>query len=350
MMNLLGFVAWQVLSQPINVYIVWYGGWAATEKSVIRTALTSLTPAVPITDFPNLSNLWTVMTKYYQQVAGQAPTYVTKNVTVVKEVDDGLTVKTVNSSESLSIITNQIALGNLPEDHAQGVYFVLTASDIIYLDDKAPYCGYHDQYCQSNTFAECSNAANNLVYAFVPLPTANNTFAGCNLFRIGGVPGTPPNSAISPTGELDSMVSVIMHELLELAVDPISPNLAYIYNPNDNSETGDLCTYNFVAGDWYYCGLQSVYPDFNTSDNAICGSWGSFPANAGPPQSLIDPVTNVSFNQYGVGGSQYLVQKIWSLDNKGCVVQQEGTKPTNSYAIFQNVRRFPEWTTFLSTD
>jgi hypothetical protein len=320
----------QILTKPINVYIIWYGAWAAAEKSVIRTALSSLTPAVPITDFPNLSNLWTVMTKYYQNVSGQA-TFATNSVTVAQEIDDGSVYTTINSGrDPLAIVTNNIAAGFLPADYEQGVYFVLTASDITYSDFPENFCGYHYSVCPGqNSGVDCNSALNNLVYAFVPMPTAFNMFIGCNLFP-NLIPGTPPNFGVSPTGELDSMVSVIMHELLELTVDPYPGNMpAWIYNRSENSETADLCSYNFVAGEWYYCGLPSVYPDFNTSDKAICDAFGSRPANGDPPRSLIDPVTNVAFNQYGVGGSQYLVQKIWSLDNKGCVVQQEGTIEAN---------------------
>ena len=314
----------QILTKPINIYIIWYGAWAVAEKSVIRTALYSLTPAAPIADFPNLSNLWTVMTKYYQNVSGQA-TFATNAVSVVQEIDDGSVYTTINSSrDPLTIVRNNIAAGNLHADYEQGVYFVLTASDITYSDFPEEYCGYHNNVCLDQNL-DCNSTVNNLVFAFVPMPTAP-TLRGCNLFP-NLIPGTPPNFAVSPGGELDSMVSVILHELLELTVDPYPQNMpAWIYNRSENSETADLCSYNFVAGEWYYCGLPSVYPDFNTSDTAICSPYSSRPANGDPPRSLIDPVTNVAFNQYGVGGSQYLVQKIWSLDNKGCVVQQEGNE------------------------
>ena len=146
-----GGAALQVLSKPIHVYIIWYGAWAASEKNVIRTALASLTPAVPITDFPNLSRLWTVMTEYKQQVPGQArPTHVTNNVTVVQEVDAGQTFKTINSTvDPLAIIIGEIILGNLPKDFAQGVYFVLTGSDITYLEKVPAFCGYHNSICVS---------------------------------------------------------------------------------------------------------------------------------------------------------------------------------------------------------
>lgn len=163
------------------------------------------------------------------------------------------------------------------------------------------------------------------MYAFVPLPTVNNTYAGCNLFRPALIPGTPPNSAVSPSGSLDSMIDAILHELLELSADPYPLSMpAYLFNTSENSETADLCAYNFVAGDWFYCQLPSLYPDFNTSD-ITCTNLGRRRIAGDPPRSLKDPVTNVSFTQFGVGGSQFLVQKLWSLDNKGCVLAPEGT-------------------------
>lgn len=167
-----------------------------------------------------------------------------------------------------------------------------------------------------------------MVWAFVPLPTANNIYATCNMFAPGLIPGTPPNAAVSPNGTLDSMIDTIMHELLELAADPYPFSMpAYWYNISENSEAADLCQYNFVAGEWFYCGLHSLYPDFNTSNAYTCKTLGRgkiFSAG-GLRRSLTDPVTNVSFNQFGVGGSQFLVQKLWSLDNKGCVLAPEGT-------------------------
>lgn len=176
--------------------------------------------------------------------------------------------------------------------------------------------------------AECNSTLNNLVYAFVPLPTASNIYATCNIFGPGLIPGTPPNAAVSPNGTLDSMISVIMHELLELSADPYPLSMpAYLYDTSENSETADLCQYNYVAGEWYYCQLPILYPDFNTSNLFTCKTLGQrkiFVAG-NHPRSLKDPVTNVSFNQFGVGGSQFLVQKQWSLDNKGCVLAPEGT-------------------------
>ena len=333
------FYGWcgQVMTKPIHIYIVWYGSWAVNEKGVIKTALSSLTPTVTIDQFPNLSNLWKMMMmNYYQQpTANQTRQYVGNNVTVAKEVDvDGVTTnKTINAgSDPFSIIVTQINAGNLPVDLEQGVYFVLTASDITYSDTSTGYCGYHSSVCVQvgSSPANCSSTLNNLIYSFVPTP-ASPLFQGCNLFN-AALPGTPPNHAVSASGALDTAINVVMHELLELVADPYPASMpAWFDDTAENSEIADLCAYNFVADEWWYCGLPDLYPDFNSS-SADCAALSSAPTSVGdPPRSLTDPTTGVIFNQYGVNGSQFMVQKIWSLANKGCVLQPEGAFRAHNY-------------------
>ena len=321
------------MTKPIHIYIVWYGSWAANEKGVIKTALSSLTPTATINQFPNLSNLWKMMVmNYYQQpAANQTRQYVGHNVTVAKEVDDGLTTnKTINAgSDPFSIIVKQINAGNLPVDLEQGIYFVLTASDINYSDTSAGYCGYHSSVCVQvgSAPANCSSTLNNLIYSFVPTPAS--LFRGCNIFN-AALPGTPPNHAVSSSGALDTAINVVMHELLELVADPYPGSMpAWLTDTAENSEIADLCAYNFVADEWWYCGLPDLYPDFNSS-SADCAALSSAPSAGDPPRSLTDPTTGVIFNQYGVNGSQFMVQKIWSLANKGCVLQPEGMYVSSS--------------------
>jgi hypothetical protein len=152
-------------------------GWAATAKSVIRTALTSLTRAVPIADFPNLAKQPLDRDDKMQPASGRPGSHIRhESVTVVKEVDDGLSVKTVNSSEdhTFSIIANQTPSATCLKILRKA--FTLSSqppTSFIYLDAQAPYCGYRSSMCPYNTAAECSSTANYLVYAFVHLPTAS---------------------------------------------------------------------------------------------------------------------------------------------------------------------------------
>jgi hypothetical protein len=83
--------------------------------------------------------------------------------TVVKEVDDGLSVKTVNSSEdhTFSIIANQTPSATCLKILRKA--FTLSSqppTSFIYLDAQATYCGYHSSMCPYNTAAECSSTAN----------------------------------------------------------------------------------------------------------------------------------------------------------------------------------------------
>lgn len=207
------------------------------------------------------------------------------------EVDDGITETTIDSGNNpVFIIHSQIDSGNLLAHYTHGIYFVLTASGISYYYNPG-YCGYHRN----------SSDQNNLLYSFVALPAAGMVFGqGCNLF-IDRLSSTLPNNNVSPDGALDSKISVILHELLELSVDPYpGSSPTWLHNKKENSEIGGLCNYAFVADEWYCCDTLSIYSDFNTFCSQ-CMALARTPANGNPPRSLTDPKSGVIFNQYGVG-------------------------------------------------
>lgn len=54
----------KVMSDPIKLYLIWYGTWPESYKAVVRTAIHSLTPAHPIDRYPNLANWWKIVTAY----------------------------------------------------------------------------------------------------------------------------------------------------------------------------------------------------------------------------------------------------------------------------------------------
>lgn len=311
--------------KPIHLYFVWYGTWSEAEKNVIRTATKSLTPSKPIPQWPNLSNLWKLVTKYYQEVPGdiQGRKYVTNSVTIAKEIDDDYSFgHTIDAfSDPLSIISSHLHQGNLPFDFEQGIYFVFTAGDVMF--QAQDFCGYHDFNCLdfSRGIPYCFDFHNNLIYSFVPLPSESNGLLQlCANFRNPTTPDPflpypPPNKAVSPNGALDTMVTVYLHELLETAVDPYIT--AWIHNYTENSETSDLCSYNFAAGDWFYCDLPSIYPDFPGVNDGRCLSYPKL-------HTLREPKSKAAFNIYGIDGSQFLAQKFWNLATKGCASQPEG--------------------------
>ena len=302
---------------------MWYGTWSKSEKCVIRTAIQSLTPGKCIEKFPNLANLWSIVSKYYQepQFAGDKRRYTSKKVSIIQELDDPSPRRSIDpNNDPVNIIYDHLVAGNLKRDLDQGVYFVFTGADVAF--PGGGFCGYHDFTCY-NTSLDCLTTENNFLYSFVPLPSAANGLSGsCNDFANPGganfIPLPPPNYKVSPSGTLDSMIDTIMHELMSLAIDPYLNAWKHV-RTDINTEAADFCIFNYAAGDWDYCFLASTYYDFpQANDPNTCSSFPN------PVHYLTDPVTKVHFNQHGIDGSQFLVQKIWSLAQKGCASQPEG--------------------------
>lgn len=313
--------------KPIHLYFIWYGKWSAAEKNLIRTVSNSLTPKRRIRQYPNLSNLWSIVTEYYQELPQEERKHATNDVSIAGEVDDdysfGHNIR--SDHDPLKIILSHLGQC-LPVDLEQGVYFLFTSADVAFSGEE--YCGYHGNECVDPTrygTPFCDDYLNNIIYSFVPLPSVvNGLIVDCNIFQTtptsGGLIGRPPNHLVSPHGALDSMISTFLHELLETAVDPIwflKP--AWRFNRTENSEMADMCSYVFVAGDWFYCGLWSVYPDFPDGGNCL-----SFIEHN---TALTEPRARTTFNFYGINGSKFIAQLMWSLGNKGCASQPEGEPP-----------------------
>jgi hypothetical protein len=308
--------------KPVHIYFVWYGTWTEQQKNVVRTATNSLTPEHPIPQWPNLSNMYKLVTEYFQELPGEPRKYASKSVTIAGEIDDAYSLGNPIDADidPLVIIGNHIANYSLPEDYEQGIYFLFTSGDVTFKFNQ--YCGYHSFNCSRTTANNCSDWSNkNLIYALIPVPSDTNGLgSGCSPFETpSSVNSTAldvrraPNKEVSPDGGLDAMTNNYFHLLLETIVDPYID--AWSYNTTDFiAGIVDLCTFNFAAGDWYYCLTPSIYPDFPTNTSECYNFL----------HTLVEPKSKAFFSVYGNHGSQFLIQKIWSLEIKGCATQAVG--------------------------
>ncbi|MFL6351529.1 MAG: hypothetical protein ACJ74Z_06735 [Bryobacteraceae bacterium] len=200
-----------VMGTP-NVYLIWYGNWNQTNGSDTATGQTI------IRDFLHgLSG-----SNYYVTNASYGTP--TGMFNVVKEISDSYSQgKGVPLSDSgvQAVVTRGISSsGGLPKD-TNGVYFVLTSSDV------AESSGFCSQYCGWHTYGTISGS--NIKYAFVG--NAYRCLSACAAQTTG------PNG----NAGVDGMVSVIAHELEETNTDP---NLNAWYN-NRGSEDADMCAWTF---------------------------------------------------------------------------------------------------------
>jgi hypothetical protein len=196
-----------VMTTP-TPYLIWYGNWNQSNGSdtpagqqLVRDFLFGL----------NNSPYFQINTTYGASgsvgVVGGETTVSASSRTRLS--DNGV----------FSVVSNAITGNHLPKD-ANGVYFVITSSDI----SKSGFC---TQYCGWHTFGTVGGTT--IKYSFVG--NANRCLNACAA------------QTVSPNGNagVDGMLSVVAHELEEATSDP---NLNAWYDASGN-ENADKCAWTF---------------------------------------------------------------------------------------------------------
>lgn len=214
-----------------NIYFIWYGNWNQSNGSD-----TSAGQQI-VRDFANSiggSGYFQINTTY------TVPGYtISGNVNFVKETSDAYSFGTrLRDSNILSIVNNAISSGKLPYD-TQGVYFVLTSSDV---NETSGFC---TKYCGWHTAATPS--AGHVRYSFVG--NANRCLSSCAAQTVG------PNG----NAGVDGMISVIAHELEETTTDA-DPRSGWA--DSGGSENADKCA-------WTFGQTQSTAPNGATYNVAL---------------------------------------------------------------------------------
>ncbi len=196
-----------VMGGTPSIYLIWYGNW--------NQANGSDTPAGQqiIRDFVAKvggSPYFNINTSY--GVTGNAQ-FITET-SYAYPFGNRLTDANVQK-----IVTNAIASGLLP-NNLNGVYFVLTSSDV---NEKSGFC---TRYCGWHTTTSTNNG---IRYAFVG--NANRCLSSCAIQSVG------PNG----NAGVDGMISVIAHELEEAVTDP---DLNAWYDSR-GAENADKCAWTF---------------------------------------------------------------------------------------------------------
>ena len=198
-----------VIGNTINVYVIWYGNWNqsngsddAAGQQLVRTFLSSI----------GSSPYYNINTSYPG---------VTGNVTLKAETTDGGSQGSRLSDANVqTIVSTAISSGKFASD-LNGVYFVLTSSEV---SERSGFC---NRYCGWHTYGTINGS--NIKYSFVG--NANRCLSSCAA------------QTISPNGNagVDAMISVIAHELEEAATDP---NLNAWYD-SKGAENADKCAWTF---------------------------------------------------------------------------------------------------------
>lgn len=197
-----------------TVYLIWYGNWNQSNGSD-----TSSGQGI-IRDF-----LYGLNNSPYYQINHSYGTPTGSEILSTSEFTDNYSHGTRLTDTAIqAIVSGAIASGTLGHADANGLYFVLTSSDV---NERSGFC---TKYCGWHTSGTISGS--NIKYSFVG--NANRCLSACAAQTVG------PNG----NAGVDGMVSVIAHELEETNTDP-NPNSGWA--DSSGSENGDKCAWTFGA-------------------------------------------------------------------------------------------------------
>lgn len=197
-----------------NAYWIWYGNWNQSNGSDTPSGQQI------VRDFANSiggSPYFNLNTTY--SVPGQT---ITGSVGFGGETTDAYSRGSrLRDSDILNIVNSALSGNKLPYD-PNGVYFVLSSSDV------RETSGFCTQYCGWHTAGNASKG--HVRYAFVG--NAYRCLSGCAAQSVS--PNNNPG--------VDGMISVIAHELEEATTDP-DPRSGW--TDSKGAENADKCAWTF---------------------------------------------------------------------------------------------------------
>ncbi|XP_022762154.1 protein EXORDIUM-like 5 [Durio zibethinus] len=273
-------------SSPINIYLIWYGRWSVSQKLLIKDFITSISPSTKPSSSspsPSVSEWWKTVSLYTDQTGAN----VSRTVVIAKEHSD-MRYSHGSQLTRLSIqqvIATAVKTAPFPVDHRNGIYLILTSHDVTVQDFCRAVCGFH-------YFTFPSMVGYTLPYAWIGNSGKQCPEVCAYPFAVPGyMAGGGPGALAPPNGDvgLDGMISVIAHELAELATNPLVNAWYAGEDPTSPTEIGDLC--------------EGLY-----------GTGGG----GGYIGQVMRDGKGKTYNVNGNNGRKFLVQWIWSPVLKAC--------------------------------
>jgi hypothetical protein len=230
-----------------HVYYIYYGTWSAGAQSILNDLAATI----------GGSPYFNINTTYYN--GSNVP--VTNAVTFGgSTADNNSQGKSLSDTAVRTIVSNAITGGALPKD-TNGVYFVLTATDVA---ETSGFCSF---YCGWHTHATISGS--DIKYAFVGNP--DRCKSACE-----------EQTSVSPNGDTgaDGAASIVSHELEEAVTDP---DLNAWYDRN-GAENADKCAWTFGT-EYTVANGSKANMHLGSRDFLIQRNWKNTTTGAGCAQS-----------------------------------------------------------------
>ena len=224
-------------ANSVNVYFIWYGNWTSgPNPSDSQTTVNLLGALFDPARGIGGSGYFKIDTTY-SDTAGHP----TGNISLLASTTNNYSRgKQLSDSDIQKIVSSAISSRALPKD-ANGLYFVLTASDV------AETSGFCSKYCGWHTSSAIGGT--DIKFAFVGNPDR--------------CPGPCEMQSVGPNGDsgADGMASVMAHEAEEAVSDP---DLNAWYDSTGN-ENADKCAWKFgpVTGVLGHGGYNQTFGAYN---------------------------------------------------------------------------------------
>ncbi|KAJ8448639.1 hypothetical protein Cgig2_010526 [Carnegiea gigantea] len=222
-----------VMSSNITVHIIWYGKWQSSQKRIIREFINSISHDPAPT--PSVAGWW----KTVQLYTDQTDANISRSVQLGAEKNDRFYShgKSLTRLSIQSVIKSAVTASTkpLPINPRSGIYLLLTSPDVYVQDFCREVCGFH-------YFTFPSIVGYTLPYAWVGNSQKLCPGVCAYPFAVPDyIPGLKPKK--SPNGDVgvDGMISVIGHEIAELATNPLVNAWYAGGDPTAPVEIADLC-------------------------------------------------------------------------------------------------------------
>lgn len=253
-------------SEPLNVYIIWYGAFTPAQKAVITDFFASFQGSQV---HPSVASWWK-LTSAYKDIHKNAPPGA---VTLAGQAEE-------NYSRGRSLTQADIEALVMTTSEPASIYFLLTADDV----KVEGFCMHR---CASHSFTSASR---------VPYAWVGNAGTQCpgQCAWPYALPQYGPQGAtalVAPNADagMDGMVINLASMLAGMVTNPFN--------------------------DGYYQGDAAAPLEAATACSGIYGA-GAYPGN--PGQLIRDPITHASYNAQGVGTRTYLLPALWDPATMTC--------------------------------
>ena len=263
-----------VLTENITVNIIWYGTWQRAQKKIIREFINSISSRDA--KRPSVAGWWRTVTLYTDQTGAN----ISRSLHLAAEKSDRFYShgKKLTRLSIQSVIKSAVTAKTkpLPINPKSGIYLLLTSDDVYVQDFCGQVCGFH-------YFTFPSIVGYTLPYAWVGNSAKLCPGMCAYPFAVPDyIPGLKPLKSPNGDAGIDGMISVIGHEIAELATNPLVNAWYAGTDPVFPVEIADLC--------------EGIYGT---------GGGGSYTGQ------LLDGEDGATYNMNGIR-RRFLVQWLWS--------------------------------------